>query len=324
MTDNLKQTRNQHYVPQFLIRNFSSGKRKQVWAFDKNTKTAFRTTPRNIGSERDFYDFDTPEGPASLDPAMDVIDDAAAPLINIICTKRLLSTLTEDERVTISVFAAVQMLRTRAKVDMWTDLNAQMAAALWSEGTEPNTVKGFEELSADESRTASWSTLPHVAREIAPHFLSKSWVLQETTLHAPFYLGDNPVVMHNTLNQDPYRGTSGLAVEGIEIYLPISSTLVMCFLCPSIERGIRSCIDYAKFLNPSQSTREFFDMFQTGTPLRLLHENVEFLNSLQVANASRSVYCRYDQFNLAQEMLRSNPELSTGPRIRMNWPSSDR
>jgi hypothetical protein len=306
-------------VPQFLLRNFASGNKRQLSVFDKHTGATFCTVPNKLAAERDFYDFKTHHGTTdSIDPAMDVIDGAAASPINGIVESRSLAGLDEGDRVTISIFAATQMLRTKAKLEMWADMNAQMATALRKLGTEPNAVKGFKEMSADESRAVIWSGLPQLMKEIAPHIFSKSWMLYQTTESEPFYLGDNPLVMHNTLNQERLRGTLGVGVKGIEIYLPISTTVVLCFLCESIERGIRGCAMNADYLRPSESTIEMLHAFDTGTPLRLMHDNVVFQNSLQVANASRYVYCCNDDFDLAREMVTSNPELKNSPRVGMN------
>ena len=44
-----------HYVPQFLLKNFSVDPNKpQVWAYDKSTGRSFRTNVRNIAAEKGF------------------------------------------------------------------------------------------------------------------------------------------------------------------------------------------------------------------------------------------------------------------------------
>src|ERR1700694_2235755 len=39
-------------VPQFVLRNFVSGRSKQIYVFDKTTGKSFKTAVRNIGSVR--------------------------------------------------------------------------------------------------------------------------------------------------------------------------------------------------------------------------------------------------------------------------------
>jgi len=41
----------QHYVPQFLLKQFTSGKKPQVWVFDKTTGKKFKSHVKNVASE---------------------------------------------------------------------------------------------------------------------------------------------------------------------------------------------------------------------------------------------------------------------------------
>ena len=71
------------------------------------------------------------------------------------------------------------------------------------------------------------------------HLLSKAWYLLETRPEHPFYVSDNPVVLENRNDFGVY-GNIGLAVPGIQIYLPLSSTLMLAMYCPSIrEQKVR-------------------------------------------------------------------------------------
>jgi hypothetical protein len=53
-----------------------------------------------------------------------------------------------------------------------------------------------------------------------------------------FWASDNPVVLHNSF---PY-GERGLSAPGIEIYLTISSNLIVGLLCPSSELKIKEIL----------------------------------------------------------------------------------
>jgi hypothetical protein len=41
----------QHYVPQFLLRNFGNGKKDRLYVFDKQMARSFRTNANNVASE---------------------------------------------------------------------------------------------------------------------------------------------------------------------------------------------------------------------------------------------------------------------------------
>ncbi len=61
--------------------------------------------------------------------------------------------------------------------------------------------------------------------------LKKDWYLLETRPERPFYVSDNPVVLKNSNDFGPY-GNLGLVVRGIQIYLPLSSTLMLGHVLP--------------------------------------------------------------------------------------------
>jgi hypothetical protein len=63
----------------------------------------------------------------------------------------------------------------------------------------------------------------------------ESLVLFRSDGSSLFWTADSPVALQNTVNPgDGIRGTLGLAVPGIEVYLPISKDLVLAHMCPSI------------------------------------------------------------------------------------------
>jgi hypothetical protein len=155
------------------------------------------------------------------------------------------------------------------------------------------------------------------AKEFIPHFLNKVWVLYETIPQAPFYISDNPIGLHNDLNHSPY-GNIGLAVKGIQVYLPLSSTLCLALLCPSIatefQRGYENLkvIDRTapglanSLMSRPETTRAFVEGFVTGSPIRVVEENVTMMNSLQVIYSSRFVYCQKNLFSLVERMIKDN------------------
>jgi len=63
--------------------------------------------------------------------------------------------------------------------------------------------------------------------------------------------------------------------------------------------------------------RAFCTGLVTGSPIRLIGENVTMLNSLQVMYSSRFVYCETDQFSLVEQMLRDNPKYREGLKLNL-------
>ena len=309
---------NQHYVPQFLLRGFASGRKKQVFTFDKQCQRTFKTSIRNVAGQSGFYDFEANGESRSLDPLLKDLEGKAAPIVQTILRVRQLGFLSEEQRHTLALFVVSQMLRTDAQRQKYKHLNDMLCEAIKRMGGDPDNVEGFKPLSDEEARRESILMLPKLALDLLPHVLNKTWVLYSAPLSEQYYASDNPVVMHNTTNQNPYRGTLGVAVEGIEIYLPISGSLCLGFLCPTIEAMIPEGEAKARRLATPISFAKWTRAFDEATPIRLEAENVIHHNSLQVINAERYVFSHNGRFELAQEMLTSNPELRTGPRLTSN------
>jgi hypothetical protein len=305
---------NQHYVPQFILRGFASG-RKQVFVLDKQTGRTFKTSTRNIAAQLGFYDIEVHGDTRSLDPLFTELEDATAIIVKAILEVRHLRLLTEDQRKTLALFVVSLMLRTDSRRRQYKHLNDVITDAILRRGGDPQNVEGFRPLTDEGARQEWILNLPRLALNLRPNLLDKTWVLYSAPSTEHYYSSDNPVVMHNTLNQNPFRGTLGLAVKGIEIYLPLSGSLCIGFLCPSIREMIVDGERGARHLRVPVSFKEWMQAFEEGTPLRLQPDNVVHHNSLQVINAERYVVSHSGRFALALEMLESHPELSHGPRM---------
>jgi len=165
---------------------------------------------------------------------------------------------------------------------------------------------------------AKQSLLKH--EEFTPHFLSKNWVLLKATKGNPFYMSDNPIALQNHKDFGFY-GNIGLAVNGIEIYFPLSKILSLGMWCPSLEETARDAYSKYKFIesnNPMLAAQVVNDpkyyenlmaCFDTGISIPFKSENVINHNSLQVKYSSRFVFSSTDDFSLAKEMLAAHQDL---------------
>ncbi|MBY0418232.1 MAG: DUF4238 domain-containing protein, partial [Pararheinheimera sp.] len=104
--------KNHHYVPQFLLRNFSYDA-KAIHVFDKHEMRQFRANVRNVASENYFYDLNIDGSAISLESYITEIEDATAPLLKSIVEQNSLEFLSETDRAMISIFIWIQMNRTR-------------------------------------------------------------------------------------------------------------------------------------------------------------------------------------------------------------------
>lgn len=234
----------QHVVPQLLLRNFATGSRRnrQIWVFDKQTGKEFRTAVRNVATEGGFYDFVIDGRLHSLDPAMTRLESTVAADILAIVQNRVIPG-DPEARVRLATFLSVQKLRTDAQRQQYFHFGELLRKTL-EEREGPQAASLIPKTSKEQSYAEAISMIPDLLKSALPHILGKSWILYGTTHQYPFYVSDNPVTLYNTVNQHELMGGEGLAVPGIEIYLPVSDTLCLGLLCPSIEAWLRNSLSH--------------------------------------------------------------------------------
>jgi hypothetical protein len=307
---------NQHYVPQFLLRNFASSPGgKQIYVYDKAEERSFSSPIDKVASARAFYDFEVDGVVDSIDPLLGKLESATSAVIRNITQARSLRGLSTTSRTLVSLFAVVQMLRTEAHRKQSKALIDDLHDVVKRAGWNPDKVEGFDFLDEEEVRVASITSLRELARALLPHFVNKHWVLYSAPQGSSLYISDNPVALFN-LNQDPVRSTLGLRVPGIQVYLPLSSDLCLGFLCPTTADTVRGSYELAReFGHPVPCHVEsLIRALDGGDTLPLGPANVIHQNSLQVANAERFVFCDSDNFAPVREMIHSSEEFKAGPR----------
>lgn len=307
---------NQHYVPQMLLRGFTTTPDgEQVWVFDKRTGKTFSTAIRNIAAERGYYDLG---GSAVLDAAMNRADAIAAQILNGIRNRYSLSGLNRDDRGMLASIVVMQLLRTRGYQEQTKHLVQTVKTKVREKGElSPALEAQFSELSEERLREEYLRLIPQFTGDFLPHLLDKDLLLFKTLRNVPFCISDNPVVLNNTLNPgDGIRGTLGLGVPGIEIYLPISSELTLAYMCPSIGKQNEEIRDQLWGLGGfiSESAHGYLRARDTGKPMLLNPENVRFQNSLQARNAERFVISSVNEFADVADLVEKNPDARFAPR----------
>lgn len=317
-------TKKQHYIPQFLLENFSVNEKHQINVFNKETGKKFVANITDIAHENHLYDIKTGKETRSLEPAFAELESDAAPIIKRIIERKSLGGLDEDNKVILSIFIAIQSLRTRYDIDnskkMMIDflrwaLPIEMAASDYELPDELRSVNFSDllkeakiDVKDDFIKSLHFKSAADIAREVVPRILSMDWLLFETVPDEPFLIGDGAVVMTNEHPDFNKRGL-GFAVPYIQIYLPLSNTLMLGLHSPLIKKDIREkritlqksdpvlAKKFIKISNPH------FQALVSKRPLQLTKENVEYYNHLQVLQSGRFLYSRNDDFSLARDML---------------------
>jgi len=153
--------------------------------------------------------------------------------------------------------------------------------------------------------------------KFAPMIGTKSWWLGRTTQSHPFMIGDHPIGLQNSMFKMMYpnspRGSLGLMSPGVEVYLPITPTLILIM----VDNALTDNLVNAAQSTTRQEAPEVHDLraaIKKGQPIEMSAANVENLNSLQIAAAETFVFASTGDFALAKLMVAENPEIN-GPRF---------
>ncbi|GKX46631.1 DUF4238 domain-containing protein [Pectobacterium carotovorum] len=318
----------QHTVPRFLLKHFSTpvkGKRLRLYAFDKAAGRPYATTPDDATVRNTFYNLDNHPQRLSLEPLLGIYEHEAAPVIADLLAHKDICRLTDDDRYKLAVFVAVQRARTFGELERISGMISVLTDKMEAIGsTKEQALEALclssEGVTRDIFLRQLVQQMPHI-----DHLLNKDWYLLETSQEHPFYMSDNPVVLKNSNDFGPY-GNIGLAVRGIQIYLPLSSTLMLAMYCPSIrEQKVRQKLDLQTLLaraphliprhmRPFEKL-EHISRFTDYLLMPLTPEHVTHYNALQVEYAEQYVFCGENDFSLVERMLADDDRYRTGPRF---------
>lgn len=340
----------QHYVPQFLLRRFGTGKRDQVHVFDKWSGKEFVSAVRNVAAEGSFYNVPPSvvahlwklgrdagvegvegEPPVlSFEPDLAKLEGRTAKAVERIVREESLAILSDEEKATIALFAAIQFVRTPQQRDMIVQLEAIMreqvmkvAAAM---GRDPEKAAAQAGLAPQSPDMQAAAHLRHIldAPSFAPLLLAKHWVLLKSPPGHPLYIGDNPVTLYDNTPPEARRRFYGigLGTPGSEVAIPLSPSLCLTMIAQDTVQRVRDDAHRraelaARGIMPplAAHVRAIVDAIESGTPALMAADHALHLNARQVRFATRFVYCSSARFDLAREMVRDDPEMRRGPRI---------
>jgi len=257
--------KNQHYVPQFLLKNFSSRGGKFIWAYDNNEKHNIQNqikerAIKRVASEEYFYDQFENSRIGSYEYELQQAEDDSAPIIKKVITTKDIEGITQKERKILSSFIILQNLRTKKQL--------LQTYALMNTVSEQLEGKWNIKMPKTDHKKIWFSVLEQSANfhEI---LFNKVWTLCES--NNDFLISDNPVTLQNTVNRSEIRGTLGLDSYGIEIYLPLSPSLTLCLFCGELF----SSMGYNKQYIPN---------------IKYNSKHTVYLNSLQTAYSERFIF----------------------------------
>jgi hypothetical protein len=311
---NLKNTaKRQHYVPRLLLKRFTDINEK-LWVFDKWEKNIFESSINGVAAENYYYNYNVSGVVRTLENELTEYETKASKVIDSIVESNSLLNLTDDDKYNFSEFISLQYLRTPFAFNQSLNFYDQLMSDLFFKGISPEQIEGYEDLTEDSLRLWRLSSLSDF-KTFSQHFFNKTWVLQASTSTSPFWISDNPISFQNS-KREGERGNIGLEVDGIEVYLPLTTELTLVLWCGGTTKYI--CDQYKlieddqklKQLHPEkfESIENVYNCIKNGKVLASTDSNVTNLNSLQVKYSTRFIFSSNNDFSLAQEMIDSEPQ----------------
>jgi hypothetical protein len=286
---NLGRPKKHHYVPQFLLRNFAAMGGAHLHVFDKQTDRVFQANVADVAAENRLYEFSLGNLTATIEPSLADFEAKAANVLREVLSNDDLADLTVYQRVVLSGLVAQLLLRSPQQRALMRHINMKMRQLVSAMGTDPDLLPQLKVLNKNEEKRFTASVLQDLTEQFIPVISEKAWILHSVPENETLYISDNPVAMHNEMKFE-LRGNVGLAVEGVEVYLPVSCRRCLGMYCPSIRSELEAAYEEYQRLgaaglqplpaSPPEEAVRFIGAFRTGKCSRLPKVSIEFVNSL--------------------------------------------
>lgn len=291
---NQKESRCHHYVPQKILRNFCFSDSEEIYVFDKNTLASRKAKIKSLYFENGFHTLFTETGRNNRENEVTGIENSYNSVVDHIVRNKGFKGIDELCRKIICRFITFQFLRTskiRKSIDIFSKLFFDMGKSSAQISGLDKFFPGINEydyLSENEVKELSLRLSINDLHKHCPSLERLCLMIYETSADNPFFISDSPVTLFK--EEKPV----GLEVPGIQIYLPISSTLALAAICPSI-------------LEKDSGYRKRNNNFQHGGIIieNSIYNpyNASIINSLQVANAERFIASPLDNFDIVRNAM---------------------
>lgn len=200
----------------------------------------------------------------------------------------------EEEKTFLSLFIAIQIVRTRAYRDIMKQTFEKFYEA-FAYKQQMNDTDALPRECFKASVNDDFIKLEHsgmlLDEETAIHFaetlMNHIWVMYVNKTDHPFYTSDNPVstIPHK---HDKYISHGGFASEGVEVVFPVSPKLLIAMY----EK---------KWHSQFYDDRTFIPIYDK--------EYVDYYNYAQVVNSFRCIYSQKENFDIAKKICDEHPEI---------------
>jgi len=294
----------QHYVPQFLLRNFAIENTEKLFTFNKQEGRSFPTNVQDSASENGFYNIKLSNKKYTLEYKLGNLEVMASQVISKACEAESVSDFSEDEHKILCFFVANLLLRVKRLRMFTSQVNTELVGVLRKVGIESHEVVGFNELNKDEIKFQHINFLNKELLNLANKFGDKAIGLLRAPQNCSFIISDNPVVMHcYKPNQFNSRGVS---VPSVEIFLPISKKLCISFLCMDFYYELIEKVAFSNenLVHNLSYEKSLIESIQTGEASIITENQVEVVNSLQIMDSWSYIYNDSDNFDFVKDLIK--------------------
>lgn len=258
----MPENKNQHYVPQFYLKNFSEN-RKQIGLY--NIPSNWFVTNANIkdeSSEDYFFGKDS-----DYDKALKLTEDTVAPIFeNIIKFRKLPARLSKEHNI---LLAFVLLLKNRTKsaqqdiIEGFTKFREQVISG--------GVTERVDELLSVPTKKEAIELSIQATLQLLPFGIDLVYKLLLNNSSLDFITSDNPVIYYNQFleTRNPVFSNTGLVSKGLEIFIPISPKHCLVFFDERVY-GLGS-------------KNEIMIKVDNAT-------DIEQINQLQYISANRNIY----------------------------------
>ena len=303
MADN----KNQHYVPQFYLRNFSSDD-KNIAAYHLGQERSLGLVPIKDQCSKDYF-----YQSLDVEKQLCAIEADTSEIISKIIAGKY-SKLSQGELLSIRAFIMLQNSRTKHSADLIRNAASKMKALLLSMKPTEELKKQISEI--DETMRGSVDLMMNIFPEMFLQSLDLSMKLLINQTDRPFITSDDPVFEYDQYLERVCDSLSyGIGSKGIEIFMPISAKLMLLLYDSKIYKiGTRkSCqvmitqrndVDHLNLLTVLYSDRVIY--YEDGT---ISESEISQLaqKAKRFAFSEEMEIERYDCVEEPGEMLHAHP-----------------
>ncbi len=203
------------------------------------------------------------------------------------------SAFSDEDKVLMSLFSAIQVLRTKHLRDRIEELTEKLPQVLYTKLSTLSEPQEGEQLVVRANNDyvkiqhSSMILNEDLVDELAETLYNHIWVMHINKTSKKFYTSDNPIgTIPHIYSQ--HSNNCGFASDGVEVVFPISPELLI------------GMYDKKMFSNVFRD-RQFIEVTDT--------ETIDDYNNLQVCNSSRCIFSSTDDFVMAKRICEQHSEI---------------